>query len=109
MVKRTLLILRGDFKEMRSEAAFRILVAVVALVSIAAVVGISIVLRLQSWYGIHQAFPVLDLIGTGSLFPAVVVLIAFIWAFASLPVINEKVNGNVESLLATPIVQKLSG
>jgi ABC-type Na+ efflux pump permease subunit len=28
---------------------------------------------------------------------------AFVWAFASLPVIREKVNGNIECLLATPM------
>jgi len=31
------------------------------------------------------------------------ILLAFVWAFASLPVIREKINGNIECLLATPI------
>ena len=34
------------------------------------------------------------------------VLMTFIWAFANLTIIGEKVNGNIESLLATPLSPK---
>jgi len=31
------------------------------------------------------------------------ILMAFIWAFATLPIVKEKINGNIECLLATPL------
>ena len=102
-----LLVLRRDFHEMRATAAFRIMIAIVAVITVGASVAISIALRLQSWYGVPEAAPVLDLIvGLIVYFLPLFVLIAFIWAFASLPVINEKVNGNIECLLATPLGPK---
>jgi ABC-type Na+ efflux pump permease subunit len=106
-VNRMLLVLRRDYHEMRSTAAFRIMIAVSAVITVSASVGISIALRLQSWYGEPLAAPVLDLIiGLVVYFLPLIVLIAFIWAFASLPIIQEKVNGNIECLLATPLGPK---
>jgi ABC-type Na+ efflux pump permease subunit len=106
-VKRVLLVLRRDYIEMRSSAAFRIMVAIVSVITVGASVGISIALRLQAWFGVPEARPVLDLIvGLVVYFLTFSVLIAFIWAFASLPVVQEKVNGNIECLLATPISPK---
>jgi ABC-2 type transport system permease protein len=62
------------------------------------------VLRLQSWYGAPEATPILDLIfGLVAYFLPLFILITFIWAFASFPIISEKVNGNIECLLATPL------
>lgn len=102
-----LLVFRRDFHEMRATAAFRIMIAIVAVITVGASVAISIALRLQSWYGVPEAAPVLDLIvGLIVYFLPLFVLIAFIWAFASLPVINEKANGNIECLLATPLGPK---
>jgi ABC-type Na+ efflux pump permease subunit len=103
-VKRMLLVLRRDYHEMRSTGAFRIMLAVVAVITVGASIGISIALRLQSWFGEPEARLVLDLImGLVVYFLPLFMLIAFIWAFASLPVIREKVNGNIECLLATPL------
>jgi ABC-type transport system involved in multi-copper enzyme maturation permease subunit len=101
------LILRRDFKEMRSTTAFRIMIILVAFVTVAASAGVSIALRLQSWYGIQQAVPALDLIlGLLAYFLPFVVLMVFVGAFASIQISNEKVNGNLESILATPISPK---
>jgi len=98
------LIMRRDFKDMRSTTAFRIMLGISAFITVGASVGISIALRLQSWYGLSEAAPILELIvGLVVYFLPLFVLLAFIWAFASLPVINEKINGNVECLLATPL------
>jgi len=106
-VKRMLLILRRDFKEMRSTTAFRIMIIVVAFITMAASAGISIALRLQSWYGMPEAALALDLIlGLVAYFLPFMVLMAFVWAFASIQITNEKVNGNIECLLATPINPK---
>ncbi len=92
---------------MRSTVAFRILLAMAVLVTIGASIGISIVLRLQWWFAEADARPAVDLIlGLVAYFVPFAVLIAFIWSFASLPVIKEKVNGNIECLLATPLSPK---
>lgn len=99
-----LLVARRDWREMRSTAAFRIMMALVALVTVVASAGISIALRLQSWYGDAEARPALDLIvGLVAYFLPLFVLTSFIWSFASLPVVKEKANGNIECLLATPL------
>jgi ABC-type Na+ efflux pump permease subunit len=103
-MKRMVLILRRDFKEMRSTTAFRIMIIIATFMVVAASVGISIALRLQSWYGMAEAALALDLIlGLVVYFLPFMVLMAFVWAFASLQITNEKVNGNIEYLLATPI------
>jgi ABC-2 type transport system permease protein len=68
------------------------------------VVGISIALSRQVWLGEETARPLLELIiGLVAYFLPLIVLMAFIWSFASLPVIREKINGNIECLLATPL------
>lgn len=103
-MNRMLLILMRDFKEMASTTAFRIMIYLVAFVIVAASTWISIALRLQSWYALPEAAPALDLIsGLVAYFLPFMILMAFIWAFASLQITNEKVNGNIECLLATPI------
>jgi ABC-2 type transport system permease protein len=99
-----LLVLRRDYREMRATAAFRILLAVAAMVTAGASAGIVLILRSQPWFGETAAGPALDLVlGLAAYFLPLFLLIAFIWAFASLPVIKEKVNGNIECLLATPL------
>jgi hypothetical protein len=106
-VKRLLLIIRRDFKEMRSTAAFRILLIIIAFITVAASVGISTMLRFQSWYGIPEATFALDLIiGLVAYFLPFMVLMTFVWAFASIQITNEKVNGNIECILATPLSPK---
>jgi ABC-2 type transport system permease protein len=75
-----------------------------AVIMLAAAVGISIALSLQSWLGEPGTTPLLELfIGLVAYFLPLLVLLAFIWSFATLPVTKEKVNGNVEALMATPL------
>jgi ABC-2 type transport system permease protein len=71
---------------------------------LAAAAGISIALSLQSWLGEPGTEPWLELfIGLVAYFLPLFVLLAFIWSFATLPVTKEKVNGNIEALMATPL------
>ena len=103
-MKGTLLVLRRDWRDMRLTAAFRIMVGTTAAIAIVASGGITVGLRLQPWYGETGATPVVGLIvGLVAYFLPLFILIAFIWAFASLPVAQEKANGNIEALLATPL------
>lgn len=83
------------------------MVAVATIITVGASVGISVALRLQAWYGNPEVRPALDFIlGLVVYFLPLFVLIAFIWAFANFPIIKEKVNGNIECLLATPLEPK---
>lgn len=101
------IILQRDFRELRQTNAFRIMVIISTVITIAATVGVSIFLSRQEWLGEEAARPILDLIiGLVAYFIPLFVLLAFIWAFASLPVVKEKVNGNIECLLATPLGPK---
>jgi ABC-2 type transport system permease protein len=80
------------------------MISVTVAVTVAAAVGISVALNLQSWLGEPEAKPLLEsFIGLVAYFLPFFVLIAFIWSFATLPVVKEKVNGNIESLMATPL------
>ena len=98
------IIMRRDYREHRKTAAFRIMLGIVAAVTIAASAGISIALGLQSWPGEPEAGPVLGLfIGLVLYFLPLFILLAFVFAFASLPVTKEKANGNIETLMATPL------
>jgi hypothetical protein len=97
-------VLRRDFKELRQTNVFRLMVILSAILTIGGTVGGSILLGRQTWIGEPAGRPGLELIiGLITYFLPLVVLIAFIWAFASLPVTREKINGGVECLLATPL------
>jgi ABC-type transport system involved in multi-copper enzyme maturation permease subunit len=97
-------VIQRDFHELRKSNAFRIMLIVSGVIVIAASAGISVLLRRQAWLGTEEAKPWLDLIiGLVVYFLPVLVMMAFIWAFGSLAVTKEKVNGNVECLLATPL------
>jgi ABC-2 type transport system permease protein len=101
------IILRRDFKELRQTNAFRIMVIMSAVITIACAVGVSIALGKQAWLREEAARPIVELIiGLITYFLTLFVLISFIWAFASLPIVKEKVNGNIECLLATPLSPK---
>ena len=103
-MERMLLIFRRDWNEIRSTAAFRILIIAAVVIAVGASSGISIALRLQSWYGESRMVFLPELIqGLVVYFLPLFILLAFIWAFASMPIIKEKVNGNIECLLATPL------
>lgn len=97
-------ILDRDFREIRQTNAFRILVIIAGALSIAAAASLSIALVRQAWLEEEAARPWLELIiSLVAYFLPFLILIAFIWAFASLPIIKEKINGNIECLLATPL------
>lgn len=103
-MNRISIVMKRDYRELRQTTAFRIMVIVAVAVVLAAAMGISIGLNLQSWLGEPAARPMLELfVGLVVYLLPFSVLIAFIWAFANLPVIKEKVNGNIESLMATPL------
>ena len=75
--------------------------------TIAIAVSVSIILHRQEWIGLGAARPVLELIvGLIAYFLPLTVLMTFIWAFSSLPVVKEKINGNISSLLATTLRPK---
>jgi ABC-type Na+ efflux pump permease subunit len=98
------IILRRDFRELRQTNAFRIMVVVAGVTTVVGAVVISIVLSRQTWLAEEAARPLLELIiCLVAYFLPLLVLIAFIWTFASLPIIKEKINGNIECLLATPL------
>ena len=101
------IILNRDFRELRQSNAFRIIVIVSVLIVIAAAAGISIVLGQQEWVGEAAAAPGLELItGLIAYFMPLLILISFIWSFATLPITREKINGNIECLLATPLTPR---
>lgn len=98
------IVLRRDFHELRQTNAFGIMVILAGVVTVAGAAGISIALGRQAWLGEEAARPWLELImGLVAYFLPLLILIAFIWAFAGLPIVREKVNGNIECLLATPL------
>jgi len=102
------IVLQRDFREICQTNAFRIIIIVSIIVTIGASVGVSVALGRQPWLGEESAKPLLDMIiGLITYFIPLLVLMAFIWAFASLPVTKEKVSGNIECLLATPIGPKM--
>jgi hypothetical protein len=56
------LVLRRDFNELRQTNAFRILVIVSAVITVACAVGVSIALSKQAWLGEEAARPIVELI-----------------------------------------------
>lgn len=103
-MKKTGIIFQRDFKELRRTSAFLIIVIVFSIATIAAVLIASILLNRHNWVMETAARPVLEMIiSLIAFFLPLSILITFIWAFASLPIVKEKVNGNITSLLATPL------
>ena len=106
-MKKTGIILKRDFRELRQTNTFLIISIVFSAVTIAIAVSVSIILNRQEWIGQKAAGPILELtVGLIAYFLPLTVLMAFIWAFSSLPVVKEKVNGNIASLLATTLTPK---
>jgi len=101
------IVLRRDIRELRQTNALRIMVIVFAVITVGAAVGTSIALSGAEWVGQEVAKPMLELIvGLIIYLLTLFALIFFIWLFAVVPVTKEKVNGNIESLLATPLSPK---
>ena len=101
-------VFKRDFRELRQTSAFLIIIIVFTVITIITAVVVSIALSRQEWLQMEAvAKPILELIiGLIAYFLPLFILMTFIWAFASLPIIKEKVNGNIESLLATPLSPK---
>ena len=106
-MRRISIVFHRDFKELRQTNAFLIISILFAIITIAASVIIILVLKRYGLPGKETARPVLELaIGLIAYFLPLFVLMTFIWAFANLTIIQEKANGNIESLLATPLSPK---
>lgn len=102
------IIFQRDLKELRQSDAFRILLALFAAVAAAGAAAGSIILGRQAWLGVAAALPLLELIvALVTYYMPLFVLLSFIWTFAGLPLTREKVNGNIESLLATPLTPRI--
>jgi len=101
------IVLERDLRELRQSNAFRIVMIFAAAVVIGAAVAISLVLGRQTWLAEPSARPLLvTVISAVAYFLPFAVLMTFIWVFASLPIIKEKVSGNIDSLLATPLTPR---
>lgn len=88
-------------------SAFKVIFIVAVILTFGAAIGISVAVRLQSWYGTLEALPLLDfIIGLTVYFLSLLILLAFTMGFSGLQVTKEKVNGNIECLMATPMGPK---
>ena len=97
-------ILKRDFAELKKTNTFLIIIIVFSVITIAIAVSVSIILSRQEWVGEKAAQPVLKLIiSLISYFLPFTIIMTFIWAFSSLPVVKEKVRGNIASLIATTL------
>jgi ABC-type transport system involved in multi-copper enzyme maturation permease subunit len=106
-LKKTGIIFKRDFRELRQTNTFLIISIVFSVVTIAIAASVSIVLSKKEWIGQKAAEPILELIiGLIAYFLPLAILMTFIWAFSSLPVVKEKVNGNITSLIATTLTPK---
>lgn len=101
---RIVTVFKRDFKQLRQNNAFLIISVLVALVTVIASVIIPVTLKNKEFIGTAAAGPILELIiSLAAYFLPLFVLMTFIWTFSNLIIIKEKADGNIESLLATPI------
>jgi len=106
-LRRMNIVFKRDFRELRQTNAFLVIIIAFIVITITTAVVVNITLIRQEWLKSEAARPLLELImGLIAYFLPLFVLITFIWAFASLPIVKEKVNGNITSLLATPLTPK---
>lgn len=106
-MRKTGIIFKRDFRELKQTNTFLIISIIFAVITIAIAVSVSIILSRQDWIGQKEAEPVLELIiGLIAYFLPFTILMAFIWVFSSLPVVREKVKGNIASLIATTLSPK---
>ena len=106
-MKKTGIILKRDFRELKQTNTFLIISIVFSVITIAIAVSVSIVLGRQEWIGQKEAQPMLELIiSLIAYFLPLTILMTFIWAFSSLPVVKEKVDGSIASLIATTLTPK---
>lgn len=106
-MKKTGIIFQRDFRELRRTNAFLIICIAFSVITIAIAVITSIALSRQEWIGQKASRPILELIiSLITYFLPLAVLMTFVWAFSNLPVVKEKVNGNIASLVATTLSPK---
>jgi ABC-type transport system involved in multi-copper enzyme maturation permease subunit len=106
-LRRIKIVFYRDFRELRKTNAFLIISILFTVITVAASIIIVIALRKQELLGKEIARPMLELIiSLIAYFLPLSVLMTFIWAFTFLTIIQEKVKGNIESLLATPLTPK---
>ena len=106
-MKKTGIIFKRDFRELRQTNTFLIISIIFSVITIAIAASVSIVLSKKEWIGQKAAEPMLELIiGLIAYFLPLAILMTFIWAFSSLPVVKDKVNGNIASLIATTLTPK---
>lgn len=103
-MRRMGIVFQRDFRELRQTGAFLIISILFSIITVAAPVIIVTVLRKQGLPVVEIVGPKLELIiGMIAYFLPLFVLMTFIWAFSNLTIIKEKINGNIESLLATTL------
>jgi hypothetical protein len=106
-LKRIGIVFHRDFRELRQTGAFLVISIFFAIITIVACLIIILVMSRQEWLRKETAGPIFEMIiGAVAYFMPLSVLMSFIWAFANLTIIKEKADGNVESLLATPLSPK---
>jgi len=107
-LRRITIVFNRDFREQRQTSSFLIIVIVFTIITTTAAVVTNIILGRQEWLQIKMiALPMLELIiGIMAYYLPLLILMTFIWAFSSLPIIKEKVNGNITSLCATTLTPK---
>lgn len=106
-MKKTGIIFQRDFREIRRTNTFLVMSIIFSVITVASAVTVSIVLGRQEWIDKKEALPLLELIiGLIAYFLPLIILMTFIWAFSSMPVVKEKVNGNIASLMATTLTPK---
>ena len=103
-MRRMGIVFQRDFRELRQTGAFLIISILFSIIIVAAPAIIIIVLRKQGLSGTEIVEQKLDLlVGVIAYFLPLFILMTFIWAFSNLTIIKEKINGNIESLLATTL------
>jgi len=106
-MKKIHIVLFRDFRELRRTSAFWIVVIIFALLAIGTAGIISISLSHATWLREETGKFMLELIiGIIVYFITLFAPMTTIWAFASVPITKEKVNGNIDSLLSTPLSPK---
>lgn len=99
-----MIVMARDFREICRGNAFRIMLIIITMVTLATAAGIILALQGQAWLAEQRALPILEFsMAVVAYFIPLAVLISFIWVFAGFSVVREKVNGNIECLLATPL------
>jgi ABC-type transport system involved in multi-copper enzyme maturation permease subunit len=103
-LRRAGIVFIRDFRELSKTGAFIALILIFMTITIAAAVILNVVLGRQEWLKTMAAEYILELImGLIFYFLPLFILVSFIWAFANFPIVKEKVNGNIASLMVTPL------